>query len=517
MYLEGDMLRVSSDSEIVVYDSANILTSNHELYKKSSADTEYLTTVPNFGENYLASNLDYVNSKTGERVPLAPRSRKFTTKNQGIRILAFGFIFDFAGNYNNTIVQSVERTVSEPWFQDAIRDRDVDLFLVIGHVPARSKEYTAIHRAIRAVNWDTPIQFFGGHTHIRDYKIYDSQSVALMSGRYMETIGFMSIEGLGTGRKATKGAAGLKFERMYIDNNLYSFHHHTQLNDSTFPTTHGLTVSKYIAHARKTLKLDSVHGCAPRDLWLFRARYGSRGSIYTWLEDNVLSDTVVDKERADKPRITIANTGAIRFDIFKGPFTRDTAFIVSPFTSTFRYIRDVPYDVAAKLIRLINNEEPILADAGATMPFSALRPPEQMSIVEDVVVEEMPLLDYDERVHGDQVRFGQHHGQGDEEPSLTPGYTTKDDLGDNGDDTLHTMASNYRVPNCIQGNASFPHNRAPDQVDLVFLDFVEPYILLALRFLGQEYSPKDVQSYMGNETLTTVITQWVERNWDTGC
>src|SRR5947209_7564228 len=134
---------------------------------------------------------------------MAPRFRKFTTKHQGIRILAFGFLFDFTGNKNNTIVQPVEQTVKEKWFQDVIRDADVDLFLVIGHVAVRSPEYTAIHRAIRDEHRDTPIQFFGGHLHIRDFKIYDSASTALASGRYMETIGFMSIDGLNVPRKSS--------------------------------------------------------------------------------------------------------------------------------------------------------------------------------------------------------------------------------------------------------------------------------------------------------------------------
>ncbi|KAI9770015.1 MAG: hypothetical protein M1840_003726 [Geoglossum simile] len=494
-----------------------ICSGNHELYKKASADREHLTTVPNFRDNYLASNLDYIDPETNERVPLAPRFRKFTTKNQGIRILAFGFLFDFTGNSNNTVVQPVEEAIVENWFQDAIRDKEIDLYLVIGHIPVRSKEYTAIHRAIRAVNWDTPIQFFGGHTHIRDYKIYDSKSVALESGRYMETIGFMSIEGLSTGKRAIKETTSLKFERMYIDNNLYSFHHHTKLNDSTFPTSHGKRVSEYITHVRKILKLDSLHGCAPQDFWLFRARYGSKDSIYTWLEDGVIPDTVRSKGREGKPRLIIINTGAIRFDIFKGPFTRDTVFITSPFTSAFVYIKDVPYDVARKVILLINNEGPVFADASPTMQVSALRPPERMSVAEDVVVGDISLISYGEHVHGDQVHFGQRHSQSGEEPSLTPGYITKDDSGDDGDDTLHNPIPNYQVPNCFQANASFPQDGVPERVDLVFLDFIEPYVLLALRYLGQEYSSKHVQSYMGETTLSAVITQWVERNWDHEC
>lgn len=32
-----------------------------------------------------------------------------------------------------------------------------------------------------------PIQAFGGHTHIRDFTVYDSMSTGLESGRYCET------------------------------------------------------------------------------------------------------------------------------------------------------------------------------------------------------------------------------------------------------------------------------------------------------------------------------------------
>ena len=176
-----------------------ICSGNHELYKANTAEGEFFHTVPDFKGNYLASNLDIYNPNTGKLEPLAPRFKKFTTKNQGVRVLAFGFIFDFTGNANNTVVQRVEDTVNEKWFKEALRDRDLDLIIVFGHVDIRSDEYKILFSTIRSVHWDTPIQFFGGHSHIRDYKIFDSKSVDLESGRYMETVGFMSIDGLSTG------------------------------------------------------------------------------------------------------------------------------------------------------------------------------------------------------------------------------------------------------------------------------------------------------------------------------
>jgi 2',3'-cyclic-nucleotide 2'-phosphodiesterase (5'-nucleotidase family) len=115
----------------------------------------------------LASNLDIISPKTGKLEPLAPRYKKFTTKNQGIQILAFGFIFDFTGNANNTVVQRVENTVKEEWFVEAIKDKDIDLIIVFGHVDIRSAEYALLFQTLRSAQWDTPIQFFGGHSHIR--------------------------------------------------------------------------------------------------------------------------------------------------------------------------------------------------------------------------------------------------------------------------------------------------------------------------------------------------------------
>ena len=86
----------------------------------------------------------------------------------------------------------------EEWFKEALKDQDIDLIIVFGHVDIRSEEYAVLFSTIRSLHWDTPIQFFGGHTHIRDYKVFDAKAAALESGRYMETLGFASINGLST-------------------------------------------------------------------------------------------------------------------------------------------------------------------------------------------------------------------------------------------------------------------------------------------------------------------------------
>lgn len=502
-----------------------ICSGNHELYQQATSEREFLTTVPNFKGNYLASNIDILDPRTDEVVPLAQRFKKFTTENQGIRIVAFGFLFDFTGNYNNTFVQPVAETVQEPWFQEAIQDTEVDLFLVIGHVPVDSLEYNTIFRAIRQVKPNLPIQFFGGHFHIRDYVKYDSNSYGLASGRYMETIGFASITGLST--KDTKSISSIsaspKFSRSYIDNNLFSYYHHTGRGEITFPTEHGENVSRMIEDAREALDLNTVYGCAPQNYWVSRVEYPSDDSIYSWITDQVLADTFAGKSGDNNYGLAVLNTGGIRFDIFKGPFTKDTLATISPFNSGFRYVKDVPYEKATGIIEVLNEQEKILAERlldSHSTGSRFLAPPERMAVDHIFGHHNYESNSADSLPEG-EGRPGQaplYNSDFSSQP-LIPGYTTRDDVGDDGDDTEHSPITFYAVPNCFQGLIPPPdvdenENSTPETVDFIYLDFIEPWLDVAAQIIGFDLDvERDSDVFLPGETLASVILDWVGKNW----
>ncbi|KAK4176878.1 Metallo-dependent phosphatase-like protein [Triangularia setosa] len=485
-----------------------ICTGNHELYIASTADREHEYTVPNFREKYIASNLDYILPETGERVPMAQRYRKFKTKNQGLEVVAFGFLFDFTGNANNTVVQPVRDTIKEAWFQKAIRETTADVFVVIGHVGVQMQEFKDIFTAIRQQNWHTPILFFGGHVHVRDATSYDEKSFAMASGRYFETIGWMSVDGPLKKTEAPEGERGLSFHRRYIDNNLLGLYHHSGLNASTFHTEHGKSVTSIIVKARKELDLDYTFGCAPKNYWMTRSPYPGPDSIYTLLEEEVIPDVAVNPKRKDVPRLVIANTGAIRFDIFKGAFTRDSTYITSPFLSVLNNIPDVPYSAAKKVIKLLNNAGKIMADAYMANEFMAI--PEQLSIKESIIYD-TPVNPFSGE--GAQKPMGQ---QGHKEPFVIEGYTTRDDIGDDGDDAIHSRINFYVVPNCIQSELAFPEEGEPETVDLVFFDFIQPWVLMALKLSGAMYTDKDVSLYVEG-TFTELLAGWIKENWPAKC
>lgn len=520
--VEGNGLYDSSEpkgiylSEVLRHQHIDVITSgNHELYKQNTSEAEFLTTVPNFRGNYLASNIDISHPETNELVPLAPRFKKFTTKKQGIRIVAFGFLFDFTGNYNNTVVQPVEKTIKEDWFQEAIRDKEVDLFLIAGHVPAHSPEYRAIFEEIRGIRWDTPIQFFGGHQHIRDYAKYDSKAFALASGRFMETIGFMSIDGLSTSDQPSATSSPV-FRRRYIDNNLYSFYHHTGLDEESFPTESGLNVSQLITESRSALRLDHVHGCVPRTLWTSRVPYPNPDSVFTWLQTKVLPDSLKDESRGEVPSVAILNTGAMRFDIFKGEFTQDTIWTISPFTNSFRYVKDVPYEKVQLMMEVLNKQPKVLETLESDSKLLPLPRPENLAraayFTAEVVEEEEDL---EMRPVYNMAGLHQAHLSADRlDEKILPGYTTKDDAGTDGDDTVHSPIPFYEVPNCIQALLAADKSGVPKTVDLIYIEFIQPHLAMAAKFASLDVDFfKDSEVYMPSTTLTDLLLAWVKKHW----
>jgi hypothetical protein len=245
--------------------------SNHELYNGTTALNEHLEMVPFFGGRYLSSNID-INYR-GKWEPFANRSLKFTTPKMGLNVTAFGFLFNFTGNHKITMVKPVATVLKEKWFLDAIHDKEVDLFLVAAHIDVHTLELQQIHNAIRAVNPETPIQIFGGHSHIRDFKVFDEKSTALESGRYCETAGFLSLDGLvpnDENAPKPKDGGGITTFRRYIDFNRPGFQHHSGTDENNFDTPKGLKMTSDITLFRQALDLNRLIGCAPQDFSLYK-------------------------------------------------------------------------------------------------------------------------------------------------------------------------------------------------------------------------------------------------------
>lgn len=263
--------------------------------------------------------------------------------------------------------------VNESWFKSALHtSKPIDVFILLGHNPVRqtvsSSTLGTVYKAIRAVHPKTPIQILGGHTHVRDFSVYDDSAVALESGRYCETLGWLSMSGFNgrnshfEGSKNPKGVPNptrpakdystspFKYARRYLDWNRKTFIYHSNQDAQTFDIRAGKKVTTDVTAVRDELKLGEVFGCVPKSYCQTCVPFDNSSNIFPGVIVPAVSAIVQNPARADKSRIILGNTGGIRFDLFKGPFTFDDNFIVSPFRDVWFYIPDVPYNLAKNVI-----------------------------------------------------------------------------------------------------------------------------------------------------------------------
>lgn len=359
--------------------------------------------------------------------------------------MALGVLFDFTGNTNISKVIPATEMVKQSWFIDAINTSEpVDLFLLIGHNIARpstsGSTFQVVHSAIRAIHTKTPIQIFGGHSHLRDFAVVDEASTALESGRYCETVGWFSMSGFNETNSGHTGAANpsgvsnptrkaiaatsnqtettspFVYARRYLDWNRYTFQYHA-VGSSSFDTPAGLNATDEVAAIRTQQRLGEVYGCVPAFYCQTCVPFGDPTNIFTVMTD-AASEIVVNPNRADKARMIFANTGGIRFDMHKGPFTYDDNFIVSPFRNVFKYIPGVPFADASNLIHQLNGggaDKRSLSSMDANMLFGR-----------DACVD--PEVGLARRDASDSSPLGIGRRQVQE----TDGYTTTDDFGTDG-------------------------------------------------------------------------------------
>jgi len=540
---------------------------NHELYVTEIAYETFNNFSKVYGDKYLTSNVQIKNPTTGQFEYIGSRYRYFTTEqgksttrgceflliDSGLRIMAFGVLFDFTGNSNVSKVIKAADMVKQPWFQQAVNYTEpIDLFVITGHNPVRtsvsSSTMGTVFKAIRSMKPDVPIQAFGGHTHIRDFAVYDDKATGIesgkyfgraliqladiVSGRYCETLGWVAMSGIESKTckaqhnpkgvpnptrsavvPASTGTASasahlptstsnstLRYARRYLDWNRNTFAYHAKGSQryTAFDTSAGVSVTNEITSERAKLNLTDLYGCAPATYCQYCKPFLAEGNIFGLLQ-TALATVVVNETRKDIPRLIIINTGSVRFDLAKGPFTYDDSFIVSPFKDAFQFIPDVPYEQASQVLGILNagpfqkkkrdletsdfGFSPILADRDTCL--------------------DPPLTHHYEGVTRRSKQGGRLIRRQSTAPN--PGYTTKDDFGTDGDDTVHSAIPNFSQPNDLQANASFPLDGSmPKTVDLVFLDFIASYIVDALNQpdVGGDFSVSQVEYYI-DESFTT--------------
>lgn len=425
---------------------------------------------------------------------------------------SLGVLYNFKGQDGGITIQDPKDMVKEAWFAEAIKE-EPDFFLLAGHMPVSRDEWPYVIDAIRAVHPRTPILVFGGHTHIRDCTTYDAHSAGLEAGRYLETIGWMSAN-LSSSKSASGG--NLSFSRTYIDANRRNYAFHLGLTDvHQLDTAKGKHITKAMAKVASDWNLTHVYGKAPQDYYLDRVPITSNSSLLNLLENQVLPTVIStsNPDRKGKPNFVLANSGAQRFDIYAGDFTKNDQYIVSPFTDAFLYLKDVQLQYARQILPALNkqgayskrqsdaelNEERQRYARGEVEHiYRAWRQSQAEGLGEAAARD---LAELDARAEADK-------------PTL--GYVTKDSCPGQGDDTVHTAIPYSRTPDYIAspitGNSTALADT--DTVDVVMVDFIASSVVSILNRVQKERNFTTTEAVAYN-TLTTqdLYPVYAEKKW----
>ncbi|KAG1737747.1 Metallo-dependent phosphatase-like protein [Suillus lakei] len=487
-YPPGDVDAHESNKflERLPYDLMTI--GNHELYVYADTYDMYTNFVPHLAGRYLTSNVNitiFDSDGKPESVPVGNRYTKFTTR-KGRRITSLGVIFNFTLNDVNTTVQTVEDMVKEQWFVEAIAE-EPDVFVLIGHMPVSYDSWPTVFNAVRAVHPLTPILIFGGHTHIRDCRQHDGRSMALESGRYMETIGH-----LGADLDAAKdNRDNITFTRRYLDQNRVTYEYHTQTSNQTFDTNDGRSITCGLRELASSFDLSYLYGTAHQDYTMSQNPYPSNGSLLSlFIEDAVPYALAINNTRDSIPNIIIINSWALRFDLFKGSFTRNDQLTIMQYKDSFLYIANVTSSIANEVLPALNN------------PMATKRK-------RDETKDAIWSRKIDDARDSALLKETNHHPgvgrRGAMSGNWTFGYVTRDSYpdADVADDTLHTALPYYTAPYYIGSNP--PNVTADTPIDVVFLNYLGGDIIGILNSLQKDknYTTDDVSLY--SPTLTNEI------------
>lgn len=502
-----------------------ITLGNHELYQWENTAQELELLVPHYGHNYVCLNVEAL--VNGLYVPIGHKFRYFVTPMQKIRVLSFAFLFDFPRANQKTRVTAIENAVSEKWFLDVLDSYspdDIDLVVVVGHMPVsrRWAELLVLHRALRLRYPTTIIQYFGGHSHIRDFLVMDEFLTGLQSGRFAETLGFLSVD------LSPHLALRDRFFRAYLDFSTSSFGFHAGTHALTLV---GARVKQQLRDLRKNLGLDSVLGHVATSYYMDYVPLSHPHNIYTMLTEKVLPLLVPRNTSSVSlgQRIIIINTGSVRYDLYKGPYTLDTHYIISPFQNDWVKMK-LPKSIAVRLEGKLNENAYIVLEDGRSTSLLFLRPPhaarsyntadvlasngdkcvdfdaweyasplDELAEHRDWPFSMVPPVLSATRVFLDSALF--------QRSRLSKGYVTHDDFGSDGDDTPHKGVVHYPIPNVVLSQQLVLEDDSP--VDVVFYTFLIPSVTWAIKELGGEVPE---WSFYSDNYLGLLLSQYVASN-----
>ena len=341
--LNGESFSLEQILEKMPWDALNV--GNHELYRPETiqAITEPGGYADWWGKRYLSSNIVV----TQTREPLGHLYHVLRSEDHSV--LTFGFLYNMKDNVNVTTVLRVQTVVEEPWFKQALHSEPFDGILVLAHMGVADPLVQTILDKIRhELGNGMPVQFITGHTHHRDYAVFDTYSTSFEAGRYLDTLGFVSFPDLETASQSDPHSNTTTqdlFKYVYVDANKQTFQE--TLRVDTLSTSNGAELSQMIDRIQEEMGLDEQVGCVGETYYLEHG-LEQPDSLWGYFADRVVSTQFT------KQQVLLLGKGGWRYDLLAGEQRLDDVIAVSPFNETLYEWKQIDGDIILQLNSTLN-------------------------------------------------------------------------------------------------------------------------------------------------------------------
>eukprot|EP00934_Nitzschia_sp_Nitz4_P001805 Nitzschia sp. Nitz4//scaffold16_size188269//121144//123025//NITZ4_001801-RA/size188269-augustus-gene-0.95-mRNA-1//-1//CDS//3329538547//1805//frame0 len=310
-------------------------TGNHELYKSRVIDS--MTRAGGFidwwGGRHLSSNIVMTSDPSSHL-----SNRYYLLEGINSNVLVFGFIYHMYGAASEVTVLDPADVVQESWFQKALKEESYDAILVMAHMGTDDPAVSSIISAIRShVGDNMPVQFVTGHTHMRRFSQVDEYSTAVESGRYLDTVGFVSFPTRHTVPDDNSTMAHL-FQHVFLDANVNNLKYALG-GEHEFATDDGQELSDFIQRTREHMGLTEIIGCAPGNYYM-NYSMSHKESLWGLFRDEVVP--VALQGVSGIQSVLIISTDNFRYDLFYGENSYDDIVAVAPFDDTLHFVGQMP-------------------------------------------------------------------------------------------------------------------------------------------------------------------------------
>ena len=394
-WIDGTGLSIDGDPSTLIpllekmpFDVIN--TGNHELYKSSVV--EYMTRPGGFidwwGKRHLSSNILLKSSSSSSPATKPLSNRYIVLHGNHHDVLVFGFIYNLQNPSELITVSNVEDVVKQSWFSNALKQESYDSILIMAHMGHDDPLVDVILSAIRhVVGTFMPIQFITGHTHYRRYGIKDTYSTSIESGRFLDTVGFISFPTQNTvlSTPSSSSAASSSssssisnntsstndndggsgdsslFSHVFLDANVQVLRDtlgFMEGENDQFETANGRELTTFIDETRSKLGLTARIGCAPQDYYINRTMHSGNGdhhdSLWRLYKEQVVPATLFPND-VSSPKAILVSQGSWRYDLLGGnDLQADDMIAVDPFNEPVYYLGSFPIDVVVRLNTTLN-------------------------------------------------------------------------------------------------------------------------------------------------------------------